>query len=135
MLLKRIEESPFSEWNNLMGQVVRAAEDCQGKDDLCFCPTPWLTSSLAFTAEQTSQLSDILEAALPRMTSSPMGRAPSTIDSTSRRMNPLQPSRKGNVNANVPSTNNTMPYGDLAKEFGVDANLVEALIRRLSDFS
>ena len=43
---------------------------------------------------------------------------------------PLQSSRKGNVVA--PSANAS--YGDLAKEFGVDAQIVEALIKRLSDF-
>lgn len=30
VLVARIEDNPFSEWTNLMTQVVRAAMDCQG---------------------------------------------------------------------------------------------------------
>ena len=80
-----------------------------------------------------SKLSDILEAALPQSTSSPVSscRSPSTPESVSVRTAPLQSSRKGNV---VAPSANTASYGDLAKEFGVDAQIVEALIKRLSDF-
>ncbi|KAI0694216.1 hypothetical protein BC835DRAFT_1533943 [Cytidiella melzeri] len=115
-LVAKIDGNPFSEWTSLMTQVVRAAMDCQ-----------------AFTAEQMSRLSDILEAALPRSTSSPVGscRSSRTSESMSIPVAPLQSSRKGNANA---STHSTMSYGDLAKEFGVDAHVVEALIQRLSVF-
>jgi hypothetical protein len=47
-------------------------------------------------------------------------------------MAPLQSSRKSNI---ATASHNTVPYGDLAKEFGVDAHLVEALMQRLSNFS
>ncbi|KAI0088830.1 hypothetical protein BDY19DRAFT_149916 [Irpex rosettiformis] len=118
-LVAKIDGNPFSDWTSLMTQVVRAAMDCQ-----------------AFTAEQMSRLSDILEAALPRSSSSPVSsispcRSSSTPDSASIRVAPLQSSRKGNVTA---SATKPASYGDLAKEFGVDAQVVEALIKRLSDF-
>lgn len=70
-----------------------------------------------------SKLSDILEAALPRSTSSPAGSrstsiTPDLAQPSVRR--PLQASHKGNT-INVPVELN--PFGDLAKEFGVDSNL------------
>lgn len=78
-----------------------------------------------------SKLSDILEAALPR-TSSPAGsRGSRTHTPISRGRSPrapLQSSRKGNVT----NGGNVLSYGDLAREFGVDANVVEALAQRLS---
>lgn len=86
----------------------------------------------AFTAEQMSKLSDILEAALPRSTSSPLisCRSSRTPDSLPLSMAPLQSSRKGNGAAQ-----SGVSYRDLAQEFGVDADVVEALIQRLSDIA
>ncbi|KAI0341472.1 hypothetical protein BDW22DRAFT_308583 [Trametopsis cervina] len=120
VLVAKIEGNPFSDWNGLMTQVVRAAMDCQ-----------------AFTAEQMSKLSDILEAALPRAISPPLSscRSSRTPDHSSIPMAPLQSNRKGNVGAHPAPAHNAMSYGDLAKEFGVDAQVVEALLQRLSDFS
>jgi hypothetical protein len=78
-----------------------------------------------------SKLSDILEAALPAMSSPVMQHTPSPerMSYAPAPAPPLQSSRKINmVNENI------SPYGDLAKEFGVDAHIVEALAHRLSQF-
>ena len=136
VLLARVADNPLSDWTSLISQVVRAAMDCQGLlPFLRKTPTPFSTdiSSAAFTAEQMSRLSDILEAALPRSSSSPVSsrRSSATPDSMFRHVAPLQSSRKGNTSA---YTNGTKSYGDLAKELGVDTQIVEALIKRLSDF-
>ncbi|KAI0826455.1 hypothetical protein BC629DRAFT_1434869 [Irpex lacteus] len=79
-------------------------------------PSGQLDDSGAFTAEQMSRLSDILEAALPQSTSSPISSRNTTVAPSSG------------------SGNGAKSYGDLAKEFGVDTQIVEALIKRLSDF-
>lgn len=86
----------------------------------------------AFTAEQMSKLSDILEAALPPATSSPVPHAasPQPISRSCAPAHPLQSSRKYNS-----AKENNAPFGDLAKEFGVDAQIVEALAQRLSLFA
>lgn len=115
-LLARIEDSPFSDWANLAAELVRAAMDCQ-----------------AFTAEQMSKLSDVLEAVLPPATSSPAmshAASPQRFKNASAPTAPLQSSRKYNT-----VDENTKPYGDLAKEFGIDAHIVEALAHRLSLFA
>lgn len=113
VLLTRIEENLHSEWAGLLGQLVRTAMDCQ-----------------AFTSEQMSKLSDILEAALHQGTSSPSSsrtRTHTPESVTNRGGNqPFQDSRK----MNRPSPDGS--FGDLAKEFGVDAHVVEALAQRLS---
>ena len=77
------------------------------------------------------KLSDILEAALPT-TSSPVlthSPSPEQIPRAPASAPPLQRSRKYNTIDDSVSS-----YGDLAKEFGVDAHLVEALAQRLSRF-
>ncbi|GJE86652.1 RING-finger domain-containing protein [Phanerochaete sordida] len=115
-LLSRTEDNPFSEWANLAAELARAAIGCQ-----------------AFTTEQMSKLSDMLEAALPPATSSPAmsyAASPQRPCSASTSVPPLQSSRKYNI-----FDENIQPYGDLAKEFGVDAHLVEALAQRLSKFA
>lgn len=81
------------------------------------------------------RISDVLEAALPQTNSnsSPATSrtATHTPDSVRSINEPFQPSRKGNVNA----VRNSSPYGNLAKEFGVEPHLVEALAQRLSKLS
>ena len=87
----------------------------------------------AFTAEQMSKLSDILEAALPPATSSPAmshTASPQRLNRAPVPTPPLQSSRRYNT-----VNENSKPYGDLAKEFGVDAHIVEALAQRLSKFA
>ena len=115
-LLSRTEDNPFSEWANLAAELARAAIGCQ-----------------AFTTEQMSKLSDMLEAALPPATSSPAmsyAASPQRPSNASSSMPPLQSRRKYNT-----FDENIQPYGDLAKEFGVDAHIVEALAHRLSKFA
>ena len=107
-----------------LSRFVAAISPCDQVSDV--------VHSIAFTAEQMSKLSDILEAALPRSTSSPAGSRSTSITPDLAQPNvrrPLQASHKGNT-VNVPVELN--PFGDLAKEFGVDSNLVEALAHRLS---
>ncbi|KAI0635245.1 hypothetical protein C8Q77DRAFT_1054363 [Trametes polyzona] len=108
VLMARIEENPLSDWANLLAQIVRAALDCQ-----------------AFTPEQMGKLSDILEAALPRSTSSPPPQ-PRSSGSSSR-----QSSYSGRV-AHSPGALQVDAVGNLAKEFGVDPLVVEALAQRLA---
>lgn len=133
VLMARVEDNPFSEWAGLAAELVRAAMTCQGT--LPLLRSCVFFSSLcvpAFTAEQMSKLSDILEAALPPATSSPPAShiaIPNLLSPASTFTPPLQRSRKYNV-----TNENTAPYGDLAKEFGVDAQIVEALAQRLSQF-
>ncbi|KAJ3558259.1 hypothetical protein NM688_g1028 [Phlebia brevispora] len=116
VLMTRIEENPFSEWTNLLTELVRASMDCH-----------------AFTAEQMSRLSDLLEAALPRSTSSPASFRP-----ISHTPNFTQGMNHRNLffgqQANVENIEND-PYADLAEEFGVESHLVEALAQRLSRIS
>ncbi|KAI0372029.1 hypothetical protein BV20DRAFT_940669 [Pilatotrama ljubarskyi] len=112
ILMGRIEENPLSDWASLLTQIVRAALDCQ-----------------AFTPEQMAKLSDILEAALPRSTSSPPpSHSPRSRSSASS-------SRQSSYSARAvhPSGGLQMDaVGNLAKEFGVDPLVVEALAQRLA---
>ncbi|CAL1709165.1 unnamed protein product [Somion occarium] len=118
VLLTRVEDNPFSEWTSLLAQLVRAAMDCQ-----------------AFTSEQMSKLSDILEAALPQSTSSPRSSRTATRTPDSLRFTPEleSPRRIGKADNLIYEDNS--PFGELAKEFGVEAHLVEALAQRLSRLS
>lgn len=106
--------------------MVRAC--CSLMQDIRTNPPP------AFTAEQMSKLSDILEAALPQSKSNSNSNsagtrtATHTPDSVRSGAEPFQPSRKANSHV----SRNTSPYGNLAKEFGVEPHLVEALAQRLS---
>lgn len=105
---------------------------CQGTITVMSPTLPLTGNWIAFTAEQMSKLSDILEAALPQCTSSPASRTTSrTPDSIRGNPEPLQPSRKQNRVTPPPVS----PFGDIAKEFGVEAHLVEALAHRLSRLS
>ncbi|KZT68951.1 hypothetical protein DAEQUDRAFT_307771 [Daedalea quercina L-15889] len=116
VLLVRNEENPLSDWATLITQVVRAAMDCQ-----------------AFTSAQMSSLSDILEDALPRSTSSPPGgrsRSQSPMDIQSEVQEAICPVQ--NEDSSIPSPDRGT-YGNLAQEFGVEPHLIEALARRLSE--
>lgn len=81
-----------------------------------------------------SSLSDIIEDALPRSTSSPPGvrsRSESPMDiqrEIQEAMSAVQIEH-----SSVPSSEGGA-YGDLAQEFGIEPQLVEALARRLSGF-
>lgn len=145
VLLKRVEDNPFSEWTALLTQLIRAAIDCHGTHNLFSVSTYTLIVSLAFTAEQMSKLSGMLEGAeilaagMPHSRASPRASPSSssarnssyTPDSGRSTTEPFQPSRKGNVNV----VRNGSPYGNIAKEFGVEPHLVEALAHRLSKLS
>lgn len=79
-----------------------------------------------------SRLSDLLETALPRSTSSPIGSRPASH--TQYFMPAASQSLQFTPMANVDHFEDD-PYADLAKEFGVEAHLVEALAQRLSRIS
>ncbi|KAI0777753.1 hypothetical protein BD413DRAFT_468048 [Trametes elegans] len=112
VLMTRIDENPLSDWANLLTQIVRAALDCQ-----------------AFTPEQMGKLSDILEAALPRSTSSPPPiHSPRSRSSAS---SSRQSSYSGRP-VHSPTGLQVDAVGNLAKEFGVDPLVVEALAQRLA---
>jgi len=116
VLFVRNEENPLSDWASLITQVVRAAMECQ-----------------AFTSDQMSNLSDILEDALPKSTSSPPGdrsRSESPMNLHSEVQEALRPA-ENNIRG-IPSPENGA-YGDLAQEFGIEPHLIEALARRLSE--
>ncbi|KZT10477.1 uncharacterized protein LAESUDRAFT_644997 [Laetiporus sulphureus 93-53] len=113
VLLVRVEENPLSDWTTLMTEIVRAAMDCQ-----------------AFTSEQMNKLTDILEASMPRSTSSPVG-------SRSEDYTPTPPNRdtrefRADSSGDASASPEQGTYGDLAKEFGVEPDLIEALVQRLS---
>lgn len=146
VLLKRVEDNPFSEWTALLTQLIRAAIDCHGTHSYVLgASIHILIGSSAFTAEQMSKLSGMLEGAeilaagMPHSRASPRA-SPScgsarnssyTPDSGRSTTEPFQPSRKGNVHV----VRNGLPYGNIAKEFGVEPHLVEALAHRLSKLS
>ncbi|RDX54593.1 hypothetical protein OH76DRAFT_1397941 [Lentinus brumalis] len=109
-LMTRIEENPLSDWATLLRQIVRAALDCH-----------------AFTSEQMGKLSDLLEATVPQATSSPPLSPRSRGSATSSR----QSTRSGR-GARSPSNIAFDAVGNLAKEFGVDPLVVEALAQRLA---
>ncbi|GBE87667.1 hypothetical protein SCP_1103440 [Sparassis crispa] len=112
VLLVRIEENPLSDWTTLMGELVRAAMDCQ-----------------AFTSDQMSKLSDILEASLPQSMSSPPGMHTALHTPSS----PQSVAPQSHEGYNSPDLNtDRRTYNDLAKEFGVEADLIHALAQRLS---
>ncbi|KAI0076516.1 hypothetical protein K474DRAFT_1708111 [Panus rudis PR-1116 ss-1] len=125
VLLTRIEDNPFSEWATILAQLVRCAMECQ-----------------AFTSEQMSKLSDMLEAAMPQQSS----RSPSTRTTThtpdSVQLMPME-THSPNKNGSPPKKNGNSrvtrraksPFGDIAEEFGVEAHVVEALVQRLSELS
>lgn len=82
----------------------------------------------AFTPEQMSELSDILEASLPRSTSTPpLGHSSLPRSSASSR----QSSYSGRLSRS-PGGLQVDAVGNLAKEFGVDPLVVEALAQRLA---
>ncbi|OCH93331.1 hypothetical protein OBBRIDRAFT_725078 [Obba rivulosa] len=121
VLLARIEENPLSDWTSLISQLVRAAMDCQ-----------------AFTSEQMSKLSDILEAALPQSMSSPLGSR-SSLSSPDLSQNVIQQPPEVPIST-YPAVNSVqdLPHIDqgaykrLAEEFGVEPHLIQALAQRLS---
>lgn len=77
-----------------------------------------------------SKLSDVLEAALPRSTSSPLS-SHMTIDTPDTLYSePGQNLQTRSVDRDVFMKYGA--YGEIAKEFGVEAHLVEALAQRLS---
>jgi len=112
ILLLRNEENPSSDWATLIAQVVRSAMDCQ-----------------AFTPEQMSRLSDILEAALPQSSSS-RARSCATSSSSTSPQTATQEEFAGGYHGIFGQAPRT--YGDLAEEFGVEPHLIEALAQRLS---
>ncbi|OSX63296.1 hypothetical protein POSPLADRAFT_1073992 [Postia placenta MAD-698-R-SB12] len=117
ILLERIEENPFSEWAPLISDVVRAALECQ-----------------AFTSEQMSKLSDILEAALHKVSGAPKRfSSPSLRPAEEELQSQPQPHPEPQNEAKGHSAPGSRAYGDLAIEFGVEPHLIEALARRLSD--
>lgn len=79
-----------------------------------------------------SRLSDLLETALPRSTSSPIGNRPAAH--TQHFTPPVPQGLHFSRMANMDDFEDD-PYADLAKEFGVEAHLVEALAQRLSRIS
>ncbi|KAI0764886.1 hypothetical protein C8Q74DRAFT_1006674 [Fomes fomentarius] len=109
-LMARIEENPLSDWAILLKEIVRAALDCR-----------------AFTSEQMDKLSEILEATVPQATSSPP-QSPRSRGSTSSSRQSMRSGR------GIPSPSSLAPeaVGHLAKEFGVDPFVVEALAQRLA---
>ncbi|KAI1798132.1 hypothetical protein LXA43DRAFT_876352 [Ganoderma leucocontextum] len=109
-LMSRIEENPLSDWATLLKQVVRAALDCR-----------------AFTSEQMGKLSDVLEATIPQATSSPPQSPRSRGSANSSRL-----SIRSGRGAPSPSSLPTDTLGHIAKEFGVDPLVVEALAQRLA---
>ncbi|PCH45064.1 hypothetical protein WOLCODRAFT_133474 [Wolfiporia cocos MD-104 SS10] len=111
ILLVRINDNPISDWAALMTQLVRAAMDCQ-----------------AFTSEQMSQLSDALEAALPKSASSPASEAAASYSPAL----PNGPVQNYQEVTDRHSAQDSQAFGDLAAEFGVEPHLIEALARRLS---
>lgn len=84
-----------------------------------------------------SRLSDAVEAVRIPSFSPGSRTATHTPDSVRSGGDPLQPSRKTNMNIhmNVNMMCDASPYGNLAKEFGVEPHLVEALAHRLSRLS
>ncbi|KAI0711264.1 hypothetical protein C8Q76DRAFT_735768 [Earliella scabrosa] len=110
VLMARIEENPLSDWAMLLQQIVRAALECK-----------------AFTSEQMGKLSDVLEAAVPQATSSPPQSPRSRGSATSSRQ-----SMRSGRGAHSPSSLAPDAVGNLAKEFGVDPHVVEALAQRLA---
>ncbi|KAI0746860.1 hypothetical protein C8Q80DRAFT_1104631 [Daedaleopsis nitida] len=109
-LVARIEENPLSDWATLLKDIVRAALDCR-----------------AFTSEQMGKLSDLLEATIPQATSSPPQSPRSHGSTSSSRMS----MRSGRA-VHSPSSLATDAVGNLAKEFGVDPTVIEALAQRLA---
>ncbi len=126
--MARIEENPLSDWAILLQEIVRAALDCRGRSS---APLGWMAWSaeilLAFTSEQMDKLSEILEATVPQATSSPP-QSPRSRGSTSSSRQSMRSGR------GIPSPSSLAPeaVGHLAKEFGVDPFVVEALAQRLA---
>ena len=80
-----------------------------------------------------SSLSDILEDALPRSTSSPPGvrsRSESPMDIQRQVQEAMD---AGQIGPNGIPSPERGAYGDLAQEFGIEPQLIEALARRLSE--
>lgn len=73
------------------------------------------------------KLSDVLEAAVPQATSSPPQSPRSRGSATSSRQ-----SMRSGRGAHSPSSLAPDAVGNLAKEFGVDPHVVEALAQRLA---
>lgn len=126
-LVARIEENPLSDWNGLLKDIVRSALDCRGEFSLHWYSAVVLTPFTAFTSDQMSTLSDALEATLPQATSSPPQSPRSRGSASSSRASVR--SRRG---VPSPASVSTDALGTLAKEFGVDPLVVEALAQRLS---
>ncbi|KAH9941316.1 uncharacterized protein BXZ73DRAFT_88457 [Epithele typhae] len=103
ILVARIEENPLSDWGVLLKDIVRAALSCRGD----------------FYSEQMNKLTDA--------TSSPP-QSPKSRGSASSSRASMRSGRASQSPAGLPPH----AYGHLAKEFGVDPLVVEALAQRLS---
>ena len=164
ILMAQIEDNPLSDATTLMTQTVRAAMDCQGTSPIDLYIMNRLLNrmppSSAFTSDQMSKLSDVLEAALPQSTSSPLSAhsqmtldTPDTLYSESLAPASMPHAHSASFSSCTPAASGFMSgsgmvlqtrsvdrdvlmrhgaYGELAKEFGIEAHLVEALAQRLS---
>lgn len=87
----------------------------------------FLTNDVAFTSEQMGKLSDVLETTIPQATSSPPQSPRSRGSANSSRL-----SNRSGRGEHSPSGFPMETLGHLAKEFGVDPLVVEALAQRLA---
>lgn len=104
------------------------------------------SNSIAFTAEQMSKLSDIVETVLPQSTSSPRSSRTPTRTPDSMQFTPdlelespppihISHRKASDTHQLYDGEENITDFGEIAKEFGVGAHLVEALAHRLSRLS
>lgn len=132
VLLPRVEKAkqqnnPDEEYSmDLVTDLVKTAMDCR-----------------AFTAQQIRKFADLLEACSLPVPVPSFVSGSSVSDSTSRSSAPRTPANRDfdgsqamHPNSNgTPPQRNSQPFGDIAREFGVEAQLVEALVQRLASLS
>ncbi|KAF8886510.1 hypothetical protein BD779DRAFT_1673142 [Infundibulicybe gibba] len=89
----------------------------------------------AFTAQQLNKFSQLLESCSLSVPTDDEHDCPSSSPSGSGSSIPRTPGISTNTNfieVNAPPVQDTASFGDLAREFGVEAQLVQALARRLA---
>ena len=129
-----------SEYNmNLVLAFASAALDCHGMFQPCF-PGPSLSSLLAFTTRQLSKFAELFKSESIEHTASSTDAASSDPSSSPSSANDeLKTPDSRDVTSRVyvagevgrEPTAGTEVVAELAKEFGVEAQLVQALAQRL----
>jgi hypothetical protein len=133
---------------DLASDLVKTAMNCQGENSITCSDQPVLLSLLllAFTSQQISKFTELLESFSPAPHPASALASGSQSSSRSGHSQPRTPDNQGSCGRISTASNREASYrhpnagdesdtgvlADLAREFGVEAHLVQALAQRLA---